>query len=75
MLTNEDAFVKYYRVLVSRHTVETVSGTTYIRGSADGFDTPAIMSNFSLDGYQTFTMNFTGSNTEELATGSTYKSI
>ena len=68
-------FSQYFRVLISRHTVEEVSGTTYIRGSRSGFDAEAIVCDFGLAGGETFTMNFDGSNTENLALVRTFKTI
>lgn len=64
-----------YRILISRHVVETVSGVKYIRGSKSGFDAEAIICEFGLAGGETITLNFTGSNTEELATGITTRTI
>ena len=61
--------------MVSRQPTETISGVTYIRGSYDGVDAQAIISEFSLEKDEIFTMTFSGSNTEELATGLAYKTI
>lgn len=75
-ITNDAiGFDQHFRVLVSRQPTETISGVTYIRGSYDGVDAQAIISEFSLEKDETFTMTFTGSNTEELATGLAYKTI
>lgn len=75
-ITNTDTgFSQGFRILVTRHLVETVAGVKYIRGSNAGFDVEAITADANIGAGEIFTMNFTGSNTEELATGYTFKTI